>query len=99
MLRWLLRRRIAAFGRAFDYDVSYMMEMLDTDPDAARRFGRRPAARVVQVNGMPGVMAWCSDGRPDVLALEIADGRITALYAVSNPDKLRRVPGYAAALA
>jgi hypothetical protein len=22
MLRWLLRRRIAAFGRAYDYDVS-----------------------------------------------------------------------------
>ena len=40
MLRWLLRRRIAAFGRAFDYDVTYMLEMLDTDPDAARRFGR-----------------------------------------------------------
>ena len=40
MLRWLLRRRIAAFGRAFDYDVTYMQEMLDIDPEAARRFGR-----------------------------------------------------------
>ncbi len=62
------------------------------------RKGRLGASgRMVQVNGMPGVMAWRSDGRPDVLALEIADGRIAALYAISNPDKLRHVPGYAAA--
>ncbi len=43
MLRWLLRRRIAAFGRTFDYDVTYMQEMLDTDPEAARRYGRLSA--------------------------------------------------------
>lgn len=40
MLRWLLRRRIVAFGRSFDYDVGYMLDMLTTDPRAALRFGR-----------------------------------------------------------
>ena len=40
MLRWLLRRRIAAFGRTFGYDVSYMLDMVEVDPGAALRFGR-----------------------------------------------------------
>lgn len=40
MLRWLLRRRIAAFGRTYDYDVSYMLEMVATDTAGALRFGR-----------------------------------------------------------
>ena len=30
MLKWIARRRLAAFERAFDYDVTYMREMLDT---------------------------------------------------------------------
>lgn len=32
MFRWLLRRRIAAFGRTWNYDVDYVREMIDTDP-------------------------------------------------------------------
>jgi len=40
MLRWLLRRRIAAFGRRFDYDVRYMLDMVEVDATAALRLGR-----------------------------------------------------------
>jgi hypothetical protein len=40
MLRWLLRRRLAAFERDFDYDVSYVREILAADTGAALRFGR-----------------------------------------------------------
>ena len=38
MLKWFFRRRIAAFGRAWGYDVSYMREILEASLPAARRF-------------------------------------------------------------
>lgn len=38
MLKWIARRRLAAFERAFDYDVSYMREMLETSWAGFRRF-------------------------------------------------------------
>lgn len=40
MLRWLLRRRLAAFERKFGYDVSYARDILAADPGALLRFGR-----------------------------------------------------------
>ncbi len=62
----------------------------------ARKGRLAGAGQIVQVNGMPGVMAWRSDGRPDVLALEIAEARIAGLYVVSNPDKLGHLHRHAA---
>jgi RNA polymerase sigma-70 factor, ECF subfamily len=47
--------------------------------------------RFVDVNGQPGVVVLL-DGRPDVVgALDVADGRISALRLVRNPDKLHGV--------
>ncbi|MFC6010314.1 RNA polymerase sigma-70 factor [Nocardia lasii] len=44
------------------------------------------------VNAMPAVLAGFGDGDLDtVLVVEIADDRITGLYAIRNPDKLRFV--------
>lgn len=40
MLKWLIRRKLAAFERAHGYDASYMHEMLDTDLGAFLKFGR-----------------------------------------------------------
>lgn len=40
MLKWLMRRRIAAFERAYDYDTSYFRDIIDTSPRAALAFGR-----------------------------------------------------------
>jgi hypothetical protein len=40
MLKHLLKRRIAAFGAHYGYDVSYLTELLATDIDAFRRFFR-----------------------------------------------------------
>lgn len=34
MLKWLLRKQITAFERAYDYDMSYARELLETDPGA-----------------------------------------------------------------
>jgi hypothetical protein len=38
MLRWLLRRTVGAFERRWDYDASYLREIIDASPRAAWRF-------------------------------------------------------------
>lgn len=38
MLTWWIRRRIAAFERQYDYDMSYVREILDADPGAVITF-------------------------------------------------------------
>jgi hypothetical protein len=40
MIRWFLRRQIAAFERTWNYDASYIQELIDADPRAAITFGR-----------------------------------------------------------
>ena len=40
MLRWFLRRRIAAFERTWNYDASYMHELIDIDPRAVIAFAK-----------------------------------------------------------
>jgi hypothetical protein len=40
MIKWFLRRQIAAFERAWNYDASYIHEMIDTDPRAAMAFSK-----------------------------------------------------------
>ncbi|HYM02469.1 MAG TPA: hypothetical protein VET85_05945 [Stellaceae bacterium] len=40
MLTWLIRRRIAAFERAYGYDTSYVGEMLEADPHAVMALGK-----------------------------------------------------------
>lgn len=40
MLKWLMRRRIAAFEQAYDYDMDYVRDMLAASPRAVRIFGR-----------------------------------------------------------
>ena len=40
MIKWLLRRRIAAFERTWNYDSSYVREVLDADPRALMTFAK-----------------------------------------------------------
>lgn len=40
MLRWFLRRRIAAFERTWGYDAGYIREVIDSDPRAFLKFGK-----------------------------------------------------------
>jgi RNA polymerase sigma-70 factor (ECF subfamily) len=44
--------------------------------------------RVAEINGLPGVMLYRPDGSVQSVAFEIVDGRVGAIYAVSNPEKL-----------
>ena len=48
--------------------------------------------RRVEVNGQPGAITLDSEGRVvNVMALDIADGRIQAIRSVVNPDKLHHL--------
>ncbi len=40
MMKWLLRRQVAAFERTWNYDTSYMRDLLDADPKALLTFGK-----------------------------------------------------------
>lgn len=44
------------------------------------------------VNGQPGIVSYLNEQPYNVLAFDVANGRIRALYNVLNPDKLRGVP-------
>jgi hypothetical protein len=40
MLRWFLRRQVAAFERTWNYDASYLRALIDVDPKAMLAFGK-----------------------------------------------------------
>ncbi|TYC23768.1 sigma-70 family RNA polymerase sigma factor [Micromonospora sp. MP36] len=56
---------------------------------------RRPGvtASRVELNGAPALLLRWPTGVRYTLAVAAADGRITGVYLVGNPDKLARVPG------
>lgn len=43
------------------------------------------------INGLPGFVTVEGDGTPQTTAIEIARGKIVAVYIVRNPDKLRHL--------
>ena len=43
------------------------------------------------INGLPGFVTREADGELQTTALDIADGRIVAIYVMRNPDKLRHL--------
>lgn len=48
--------------------------------------------RFVDINGRPGIASFL-DGHPfSVITLDVAEGRISRIYVVTNPEKLRRLP-------
>lgn len=56
-------------------------------------FRKRPSelVRVAFVNGLPGFVSREADGELQTTALEVADGRVVAVYVVRNPEKLRHL--------
>jgi RNA polymerase sigma-70 factor (ECF subfamily) len=50
-----------------------------------------PPVRFAQINHMPGFATIEVDGLPQTTSFEIEDGRITAIYVMRNPDKLKHV--------
>ena len=61
---------------------------------ARKRAGAAP--RLVhfgRINGLPGYVTLEPDGLPQATALEITEGRITAVYVIRNPEKLGAIAG------
>jgi RNA polymerase sigma-70 factor, ECF subfamily len=58
--------------------------------DHSRKNGSK-LVRAGFVNGLPGFITLEADGELQATALEIEDGKVTAIYVVRNPDKLRHV--------
>ncbi|MEZ5665890.1 MAG: RNA polymerase sigma factor SigJ [Alphaproteobacteria bacterium] len=57
----------------------------------ARRRGQDVAFRPVTLNGAPGLVAFVDGALDQTFAIDVADGRIAAVYVVRNPDKLAAV--------
>jgi RNA polymerase sigma-70 factor (ECF subfamily) len=55
-----------------------------------RKFGSQ-LVQVGFVNGLPGFVTREGDGELQTTALEIEDGKVTAIYVMRNPDKLRHL--------
>jgi RNA polymerase sigma-70 factor (ECF subfamily) len=47
--------------------------------------------RIVEVNGEPGVVSYRAGEPFSVLTLEVRDGRVQAIYLVTNPEKLAHI--------
>ena len=43
------------------------------------------------INGLPGFVTREADGELQTTALEIEDGKVTAIYVMRNPDKLKHM--------
>jgi RNA polymerase sigma-70 factor (ECF subfamily) len=51
------------------------------------------AVRVARINGQPGIVMVDARGITQTLSFEFLDGKITAIYLIRNPDKLRHISG------
>jgi RNA polymerase sigma-70 factor (ECF subfamily) len=47
--------------------------------------------RPARINGLPGFVRFQDGQAQSVTAFDIAEGRIRALFSISNPDKLRHL--------
>jgi RNA polymerase sigma-70 factor (ECF subfamily) len=58
---------------------------------AARKHGMAGEVRWASINGLPGLVRFEDGYARAVLAFGIVDGRIQAVFVISNPDKLRHL--------
>lgn len=57
-----------------------------------KKLPRNLTRRMAQVNGKTGIVTY-RDGRPfSVFTIEVSEGRISAVFIVSNPEKLSHLP-------
>jgi RNA polymerase sigma-70 factor (ECF subfamily) len=58
-----------------------------------RQAPRNLVERMLQINGESGLVTYLN-GRPfGVFTIQVRDGRIAAIYGITNPDKLAHLPG------
>src|SRR5436309_6349834 len=57
-----------------------------------RLLSLQPVQQIAQVNGEPGIVSYVH-GRPQsVFTLQVNEGRIDAIFIVTNPNKLSHLP-------
>jgi hypothetical protein len=66
VLRWFLQRQILAFERTWNYDASYLHELIDADPGAMLAFGKLQAISRYRKDVPPA--AYCAAGIVAVMA-------------------------------
>jgi hypothetical protein len=66
MIKWFLRRWIERFERAWNYDASYLRDILDADPRAVRAFGK--AAGLSNYRKDVPLAVYCAAGLVGVMA-------------------------------
>jgi hypothetical protein len=66
MLKWLIKRRLAAFERSYDYDASYARDVLETDMRAFLKFSKLMGLKSYR-KGAP-VEAWYAAGLAATIA-------------------------------
>jgi RNA polymerase sigma-70 factor (ECF subfamily) len=66
-----------------------------THAAASKEKGWRQIVRMelVVLNGLPGILTFNERGMQEVIALEIVDGLIAAMYVVRNPERFTGVTG------
>lgn len=81
-------KRPAATGPVLGYDV-----VLKLHRSLAVLFGKYGSTLVHtgMINGLPGFVTREADGELQTTALEITDGKVTAIYVMRNPDKLKHM--------
>ncbi len=75
---------------AVDRPVLGLATVLKLHRSLAVLFGKYGSTlvRTGLINGLPGFVTREADGQLQTTALEIADGKVAAIYVVRNPDKL-----------
>ena len=48
--------------------------------------------RFVEINGQPGIVTFLGETAFSVFTLDVCDGRVSRIYVVTNPAKLKRIP-------
>jgi RNA polymerase sigma-70 factor (ECF subfamily) len=81
-------KRPAAMRPIVGFDA--VMQVHQILADLFRKNGSK-LVRAGFVNGLPGFVSLEADGELQTTALEIGDGKITAIYVMRNPDKLRHL--------
>jgi hypothetical protein len=66
MIKWFLRRQLAAFERTWNYNAAYLHELLDADPRALMAFGKVQAISRYRKDVPPA--AYCAAGIVAVMA-------------------------------
>lgn len=51
--------------------------------------------RFVEINGQPGIVTFLGSVPFSVFTLDVVAGKISQIYVVTNPEKLKRLPSLA----